>query len=181
MLIYLLGDALNPITKKEFILKSKKISYCKGGRWVYSEVAINLVMSKNIKSCLEVGPGFLPLFKDSDLLSMENWQHRKLKFTHNCDEIPWPIEDKAYDCSIALQVWEHLKKPIEAFQELKRISKNIILSLPYKYHPKSKDIQNSSHCDIDEKKIKEWTNLEPTDTYIIKNQGSNIVCFYEVL
>ena len=76
---------------------------------------------------------------------------------HNCTLFPLPIEDKSYDLVIACQVLEHfgiLRQQVQFFNELERICKKAIISLPYKwFRPYHRD-----HHMIDEHVIKYWSN-----------------------
>lgn len=57
-----------------------------------------------------------------------------IRYLHDATITPCPIEDKAYDLLIALQVWEHLEgKQQDVFKEVMRVSKMAILSFPYKW------------------------------------------------
>ena len=111
-------------------------------------------MSKDMDptSVLEVGPYRVPLSLDSDVLDRRDFHTGNTLILHDADDTPWPIEDKKYDLVIATQVWEHLKRPCEAFAEVQRVSRSAILTFPYMWTSGSK-----SHRDIDEKRIIEIT------------------------
>jgi len=54
---------------------------------------------------------------------------------------------------VALQVMEHLENHPNIFTEIKRISKNIILSFPFEWSH-----GDEQHRGIDDKKILSWTD-----------------------
>lgn len=60
------------------------------------------------------------------------------------------------------KILDYLSDKPNVFNELKRISNNIIISLPYKWS--GRDV---SHNDIDENVIYKWFNQQPTYQYII--------------
>ena len=174
---------MHPITNNEFKKKSKNYPSIQG-RWSYYKFVIDYIVSRNINSCLEIGPGYISLFYDSDILDCRNISTRSPKFLWDIDIVPWTIEDKAYDFLIALHVWEHLKKPIEAFNEARRISRGIILALPYKWTRKSK--HSPSHWYIDEEKIYTWTGLFPSALSLVdfmagKKKRTTIICIYDIV
>lgn len=170
-----------PITKKKFNEQSNQYSYMKG-RWPYCKFAIDYVMSHKTDSCLEIGPGYIPLFYDSDILDCRHISSRRPTLIWDVDDIPWPIKDKAYDFLIALHVLEHVKCPIEVFCEIKRVSYGIILGLPYRWGPKSR--HSPSHWYIDEESIYKWTGLHPSTIkfidFMCKNKKrTSIICIYD--
>jgi len=178
---------VNPITKEEFQSKSEVHKYLKP-RWDYVKVVLDYVKKMKFQSCLEIGPHIMPIFHDSDLLDQEQRiATRPLNFIWNCNKVPWPIEDKIYDVVIALQVWEHLSYPAKAFNEVKRISRNAILSVPYKWN-KKRARASLDHCNITPERIKKWTRLNPEYSNIVrskydeerKGHRPRIVCCYSI-
>jgi hypothetical protein len=101
-------------------------------------------------------------------------------FIHNATDVPWDfIRDKQYDLFLALQVFEHLKrdKVRGVFAEARRIARNIIISLPYKWNVPSNMLMYPSHHMIDENTVVEWTDGElpaPDLTMLIPRQGTKI-------
>ncbi len=92
-----------------------------------------------MEKVLELGPAFQTIVKNCDIMvkpEIDVWgrpeKYINKEFKHDAIVVPWPIDDKAYDLFIALQVWEHLeRKQKEAFEEVMRTSKAAILSFPY--------------------------------------------------
>jgi hypothetical protein len=74
-------------------------------------------------------------------------------------ETPYKFKNKQYDICVAMQVLEHLSpNQFSIFQEMKRIAKYVIITLPYKWNYAHIDI---NHHMIDENTINKWTNNEP--------------------
>lgn len=185
---------MNVISYDEFLELTKDNIYY-DGRWTYIEKVQSIIKEKNPNSVLELGPSFITAVKDCDIMylpGIDSWGiPEKIigkSYPHDATMIPWPIEDKIYDMFIALQVFEHLgNKQKEAFQEAKRISNSMILSLPYKW-----DCSNAhsgyypSHHMIDEKIILEWANGEqPLKIITVErtgdriSKGERIICYWE--
>jgi len=104
-------------------------------RWEYHEQCVRLLKQLNFKSILEAGTMGISLLNTSDTIDYDlpkaQW---KLCYTptyhHNLKTLPWPIKDKQYDIFAALRVFHHFGNSKLYFDEMKRISKNIILALP---------------------------------------------------
>jgi hypothetical protein len=135
------------------------------GRWPLYEAAAKLAGEIKPESCLELGAGRLTIINGADVMDSSEktkWgapdNFRGKTIIHNAEISPWPISDKQYDLFIALQVFEHLhENQRKAFEEAKRISKNIIVSLPYKWDIPKNKLMYPSHHMIDEKTVAKWT------------------------
>jgi hypothetical protein len=150
------------------------------GRWEYYKGVINIIAKFEIESVLELGPGFLPIGKTSDImLSPEEDQFGRPNnyagktIVHDATFKPWPILDKQYDLFIALQVWEHLdNKQARAFREVVRISKKAILSFPYGWTGGEEKQSHRAHRDIGKELISDWTlNITPREIIEISRTG----------
>lgn len=155
------------LTKEEYFKKANEFKYwrkSRNERWKYMSVVLDELKKHNPNSILEAGTNALPLSKDSYILSLREYELvNKNGIIHNLDDFPYPFEDKQFDFFVALQVWEHIKEKQKAFQEICRISENVILSFPYKWGKSHKD-----HGNIDDETIRKWTNnLEPTYTKLV--------------
>lgn len=139
---------------------SGKSNYWKEGykyRWQYMDYVIAQAIIIGGQKIIEAGASGMPLFKDSFLFDYPEY---------DLNNIPYKFKDKEFDTFIALQVWEHLEKQSDAFREVMRISKNAILSFPYKWTWGDKQ-----HKGIDDKKISEWTcNIKPESVKIINHR-----------
>jgi hypothetical protein len=94
--------------------------------------AEEMIPRLRIKTAIELGPYQVPLIEGSDLADL-HCRHLGEHLTWKMDarHFPWRIPDNAYDLFIALQVFEHLQPhQREAFQEVRRIARHAIISLP---------------------------------------------------
>ena len=167
----------------ETLLKGSAGAYYTG-RWAYFNDVIQIIESqKDIKKVLELGPSFMPVVKDCDIMlkpEADAWGRPTVKskkeYYHDATMIPWPVEDKEYDVFIALQVWEHLVgKQKEAFKEVMRTSKKAILSFPYLWDCPKDNANYPEHHMIDEKIISEWTlGIEPEKVIRIPRTGEKV-------
>jgi hypothetical protein len=151
------------------------------GRWEYFKEVLKIIQQERINTVLELGPGFLPIVKNSDImLSPEEDQFgrpakiRGQVIVHDATSKPWPINDQKYDLFIALQVWEHLdNKQSRAFREVMRISKMAILSFPYLWEGGEAKPSHRAHRGIDKELITDWTlHLSPENVIEIPRTGS---------
>ena len=152
------------------------------GRWAYIQEVIKMVDEINPKSVLELGPALFTVVKNSDIMRLpipDKWgiqeNVQSTEYLHDATKTPWPVEKK-YDLFIALQVFEHLvDSKSQAFQEVKRIAKHAILSLPYKWDCPKDNANYPEHHMIDEGTVLEWTNGEAPQKWIyIERTGKRV-------
>ena len=150
------------------------------GRWEYFKEVIKIIQNEKFQSVIELGPGLLPIVKDSDVIMNPEEDSfgkpseiRKKVFTFDATTKPWPIHDNQYDLFIALQVWEHLdNKQSRAFREVMRISKMAILSFPLQWEGGEEKPSHRAHRFIDRELIEDWTlNLKPEKIIEIPRTG----------
>jgi len=160
------------LTHKKYLQKIKSLNmpYWNEGRryrWDYMLPVIEYMKSIGAVNTLEMGTMRLPLnntsyqfeLKKSDIVTKRG----KIQDLNNP---PFGFKDNHFDCAVALQVFEHLDNQAETFKELCRISKNVVLSFPFKWNH-----GDSRHRGIDEKKIAEWTcNKKPDNVILIKDR-----------
>jgi len=150
-------------------------TYYKADRWPYYKDVIDYVINNleitESSKVLELGPYLFNLFYNSETIDIESELSPTWLF--DARKTPWPMPDKSYDLFIGLQVLEHLvPKQAEVFMEALRVSKYVIISLPYKWN-----IPGDIHHNIDENIINTWTgNLKPIYSKLI---GSRIVLAYK--
>lgn len=159
------------LTKKDYDKRTEGDRYWinKINRWDYMKEVINEVKRYNPKKMLEVGSKGIPISYDSHLLSLDKEELvNKNGKVHNLNKLPFPYETKQFDFFIALQVWEHLENQKASFKEAKRISKNIVISIPYLWTHVN---ENDCHYNIGDETMLKWTNgLYPTLTKEIINR-----------
>lgn len=128
-------------------------------RWDYMAHVISMLKKMKAKKICEGGAYYMPLSDKSTLIDKEGDTLINEKgVIHDLNETPFPFEDKEFDCFVALQVWEHLASPLVAFEEACRISKNIILSVPYMW-----TWGDSMHKGITDEKILKWVGGKKWD------------------
>lgn len=188
-------NILNLMTFKDYeeLLNGPRGQYYIG-RWEYFKEVLKIIQNEEIKNVIELGPGLLPIVKNSDLImnpeedSFGRPNENKGKvYTFDATTKPWPINDKKYDLFIALQVWEHLdNKQSRAFREVMRISKMAILSFPYHWDGGEEKPSHRAHRDIDREIIEDWTlKLKPEKVIEISrtgpefNKGPRIIYFWK--
>lgn len=166
----------------ESLLHSSRGEYY-AGRWEYYKEVIEIVHQQNPTTVLELGPGSHTIVKNCDIMVKpedDDWGRplNPINRVHFFDatEKNWPIADKQYDLFIALQVWEHLSnKQSRAFREAMRISKAVILSLPYWWDCPVDDANYPEHHHIDEELIADWTlNIQPEKVIKIPRTGDRV-------
>jgi SAM-dependent methyltransferase len=167
------------LTKKSFYSRVDNLNskYWKEGkkyRWQYMSYVIEIMESLHARNTLEAGSYFIPLNHNSFLIELE----KKFMVTgrgiiHDLNVTPYPIPAKTFDCAVALQVWEHLENQQAAFREFCRISRNVILSFPYKW-----TWGDAMHKGIDDAKISKWTcGVKPSSVKIINHR---MICLWRV-
>ena len=152
------------------------------GRWAYFQEVIKMVEEIKPQSVLELGPALFTVVKNSDIMrkpEIDKWGIPKNvqanEYLHDAAITPWPIS-KTYDLFIALQVFEHLTdSQTRAFQEVKRIARHAVLSLPYKWDCPRDNANYPEHHMIDENTILEWTRGEAPQKWVyIERTGERV-------
>jgi len=160
---------IEPISYEQYHKLVKHLVYY-SGRWEYFREVHRMVMSRNPQTLLEIG-AIDPIFVGSDVMDLPDTQPQ-IRYRHDARVVPWPIADKAYDCVVALQVWEHLgPMQQQAFSEVIRVSHSAILSFPLGWLdcPPS-DI----HYDVTEEDISSWTiHTTPSERLIVERPLNN--------
>jgi hypothetical protein len=132
------------------------------GRWTYIEPVIEELKLISPNTVLELGSYKISLmnFSDNMGLDIKYFDQDNIKnnnYIFDAKKTPWPIEDKKYDVFVALQVLEHLSpKQPQVFDEIKRISKKCILTVPYLWDSPNDFV----HHNITDETINFWTNKE---------------------
>lgn len=176
------------LTKEKFVKKavqSGRSYWIKGiHRWDYIGYVVECLKQLKPSTVLELGTGGISLVIFSDIMEKtqkgidkENLNNKL--YIQDATMTPWDIPDKYYDVFVALQVFEHLKdKQVPVFKEVMRISKNAILSFPYKWKS-----CNEIHDSIDDVIIEKWTcGIVPVSVKEIsfsKNKRNRIVYVFK--
>jgi Methyltransferase domain len=158
---------IRPITKPEFDDLAAREPYYKA-RWSYMSVvgalAEDLILRRKLTNALELGAHLRPVIVGADVMALshrDDLDAEGQEVIHDATVAPWPVEDKAYDLFVALQVFEHLgdKQP-QAFAEVRRVARNAILSLPIDWDMPD---PNNCHHQISNEKVLSWfAPVKPT-------------------
>ncbi|QLA16089.1 methyltransferase domain-containing protein [Desulfolutivibrio sulfoxidireducens] len=131
-------------------------------RWEYLAAAMGMAQVYMPESLLEIGSAGLKCSRDS--IGIDTNRDFPAEVYHDICEVPWPFKDKEFDMVLALQVFEHLKgHQRESFQEVKRVSKSFILSIPYKW----KRDPGNCHNNLSESDLYAWTGMHPNCMAIV--------------
>jgi hypothetical protein len=149
----------------------------------YYEKISDILSKLKFTSIIDIGSRKSPVFKkidnnvyksSLDLLEINN-DNKNINHII-ADFYKW-VPDKKYDIVLCLQVLEHLDKPAKFAQKLFNTGNKIIISLPYKWK-KGVCIYHKQDP-VDEKLIKQWTNRDPLESYIVEDNGlKRIICIY---
>lgn len=146
---------------------------------------VNDILSKlQFTSIIDIGARKSPtlekvdnnIYKSSlDIIDIKN-EDKNINYI-KADFYTW-VPDRKYDIVLCLQVLEHLDKPTEFAQKLFDTGNKVIISLPYKW-PKGRCIYHVQDP-VDENLIKQWTNRNPLESYIIEEDNGikRIICVY---
>ena len=164
----LASDApIRPITKPEFDELAAREPYYRA-RWSYMSVVGALAEDLILRTATDDRPrawgappaGHRRRGRHGAPPSRRS-RRRGQEVIHDATVAPWPVEDKAYDLFVALQVFEHLgDKQAQAFAEVRRVAKHAILSLPIDW---TMPDPNNCHHQISNEKVLSWfAPVEPT-------------------
>ena len=166
------------ITKQGFFKLCETIPYWKKqeSRWRYISHVIEIIKKANPQNVLELGNMGMNITDSSD--TMDIVARKGLTYFHDATNIPLPINDKKYDVFVALQVFEHLDdkriKQRDVFNEAKRVSKNIIISIPYMWTKSDK-----THDKINDKTVLSWSSGKiPSGTIFIKDRRDRKIYYW---
>lgn len=182
---------LNYLTKEIFFATAIDIGSTKGGelhwkhldeRWDYHSKATNALKSLDVSNpnkVLEMGTMGVQLIENShtiDYMGNESWNYdgKNPTYIHDAKSIPWPIQDKKYECFVALRVFQHLQPyQKEAFLEAKRVASSIVLVVP---EENSNYVSFTKPKTITLKQLVEWNDGIKPDM-IEKTKMGNLYLF----
>lgn len=164
---------MNFLDRKTFTEKALNPYWTKhGNRFAYMSVAIDILKRYDAKAVLELGAKEIPL-TSGDTMDIT----APATYIVDASIVPWPIKDKQYDFFVALQVFEHLdvkrEKQVLCFNEARRISNNIVISLPFNW------VADAEHTGINDSTMLKWSSgLKPTEEYIIGKPLARKIYFW---
>jgi Methyltransferase domain len=132
-----------------------------------------------IDSVIEIGAHLRPIVTGADVMDLTartGLSGARRVLVHDARETPWPIEDRAYDLLIALQVFEHLPGHQEAaFREVRRVARNAILSLPIDW-----EMANTAdlHHGISHEHVLSWFRPVVPSRVVLGNGGRRTRLIY---
>ncbi len=148
------------------------------GRWSYLSRVAQMLHALPDGRVLEIGPYNLPLVPGSTVMDLTA-EHCPAAVVHDADQTPWPFADAAFEVALALQVWEHLRRPQEAFQELRRVSRRIILSVPWQWPV----TRSAGHEGIGLPRVLSWSGgWEPVEACRTRHEDNGLerlICLWE--
>ncbi len=163
-----LAAPIRVITGPEFLDAAKRTPKYYRGRAGYMSVAATaaeqLIETYGLRTALELGPHLRPLVVGADVMDYRELPDLEVPakvILHDARKTPWPMEDDAYDLFVGLQVFEHLVgSQNEAFQEVRRVAKHAVISLPIDWV--MKDPTNSHHQISNERALTWFAPVVPT-------------------
>jgi hypothetical protein len=169
------APSIRPLRHHEMVVLAAKVPYYRG-RLGYLGVAggaaADLIGRRQLRTALELGPGFRSLIVGADVMdrvAKPDLRAEARRVIHEATKAPWPIEDKAYDLFVALQVFEHLgTRQADAFREVRRVARNAILSLPIDWE--MADPSNCHHRLSHERALTWFAPIVPTRV-LVGNPG----------
>ncbi|WP_342607897.1 class I SAM-dependent methyltransferase [Vibrio tritonius] len=133
-----------------------------------SDMLVSMLEEKS--KILDVGGGRHPWFRATHIIDRREYEERvgaaifdkedKEHFSketwvsHDFYDLPWPFEDKFFDCVVCMDVLEDLRDPFPIIKELQRISKFGYITTPSRAqesasnldtHPLAKDLYGYAH------------------------------------
>jgi hypothetical protein len=158
---------IRALTHQEFEEMAADFPYY-NGRWGYMSAALGqasmLIRRHGLRTALELGAPVRPIIVGADVMDIK--ARPELDPTvpitvHDATQAPWPVEDKAYDLFLALQVFEHLRdRQREAFLEVRRVARHAIISLPIDWE--MEDPRNCHHRIPNERVLSWFAPIVPT-------------------
>ena len=164
------------LTKNDLNTKEKYDYVCSFSpyyiwRWKLFEEAMDMLVGLDASRVIEIGSYFYPVIAWADTFDIKGTPNKLM----DLDFMPWDIADKQYDLLIALQTLEHLERRKLAFNEIKRVAKSALISLPYEWNEPDDHI----HHNITMETINKWTGGEvPVKTFIGGDENKKQIILY---
>ena len=155
------------MTRTEFDAMVVRFPYYRH-RWGYMSAALKqatkLIEGHGLQTALELGAPVRPIIVGADVMDKKARPELDPSVSirvFDATQSPWPVDDKAYDLFMALQVFEHLTdRQREAFLEVRRIARHAIISLPIDWE--MPDPRNCHHQISNERVLSWFAPIVPT-------------------
>jgi hypothetical protein len=158
-------------TKEEYDRVARLSPYYTENRWRWFEEAMNMLIGVEAESVLEIGSYIFPVVKWARTIDIKGTPNTFL----DLDFMPWAFEDKQFDLVIALHTLEHLERRKMAFDEMRRVAKSALISLPFEWDTPDDHL----HHNITREKINEWTSGEvPVKEFIGGDANKKQIILY---
>jgi hypothetical protein len=133
-------------------------------RWPYHEIVMARLRRLDTRRGVELGPYLYPCLTDSVVVDRRDTSaqlptHKHVR--HDLDRMPWPFADGEFTVGVMLQVLEHLERPHLALQELLRVAKSVVVSVPLEWG--GNDNRHDLHWPV----ISEWVKFNPPAEMVI--------------
>jgi hypothetical protein len=166
---------IRPLRGHELVRLATTVPYYRARRGYMSvagSAAADLIDRKSLRTALELGPHLRSLIVGADVMDLSARPELRSEgrvIVHDATRPPWPVEDKAYDLFVALQVFEHLgtRQP-ETFREVRRVARNAILSLPIDWD--MADPRNCHH-QLSHERVLSWFGSVAPTRVLVGNPG----------
>jgi 2-polyprenyl-3-methyl-5-hydroxy-6-metoxy-1,4-benzoquinol methylase len=151
--------------------------------WFYYKKVQEILSEITFSSIIDIGCRKSPILENIDnsvyksMLDIAPIKPRPNINNITADFYTWE-PDMKYDVAVCLQVLEHLDRPKDFVQKLFSVADIIIISVPYKW-PKGAckyHIQDP----VDEEKVLSWTDRQPDEKYIVKDNKYRLICRYNI-
>ena len=161
------AGGIRAMTRPEYEAMVAKFPYYQD-RWGYMSAALkeasSLIGRHGLRTALELGAPVLPIIVGADVMDKKARPELDPSVSirvFDATQAPWPVDDKAYDLFMALQVFEHLTdRQREAFLEVRRIARHAIISLPIDWE--MPDPRNCHHRISNERVLSWFAPIVPT-------------------
>lgn len=137
-------------TKNEYDQLASFNPYYSQNRWKWFREAMDMLVGLDVCKILELGSYLYPVVPRAWTVDIKGTPKEFL----DLDLMPWHFKDKQFDLVICLQTLEHLERRKMAFDEIRRISKSALISLPFEWNSP----EDFLHHNIMKETIKDWTN-----------------------
>ena len=170
------NDVIKIINEKTYESKVQKLNepYWNRSyktRWQYMLPVIKILKNEKFRSILEIGAYKINYTNISHNMDLEEDfidpdNKGNTQYIQDAGDTPYEIPDKYYDMVLACQTFEHFEgKQPQAFQEIKRIANQAIITIPWHWNCPS----DKNHHNINETHCIKWFGDDYKD-YVVKDE-----------